>query len=273
MPRSAVITPVGSADGGRGVCSGHRSGDVRAVSGDPPGTGAGGSTTAHHLLPENRDANDNVARIARSLPERARDPPSRASVRAGRLVTGVLMISPPVALAIAVPLLWGHAVSLLDIILAAAFYVVTGFGIAVGYHRLFTHRSFRAVRWLKILLASTGSMAVEGSVVGWVAIHRRHHVFSDKPGDPHSPHEYGPGPAAQLRGFARARRLVVQGRSDVGGALRTRSPRRRRHDDHQPAVPDLRGRVARGAVLPRLDDHRRAQRRAHRVLVGRVSRA
>ncbi|MDQ1461055.1 MAG: hypothetical protein QOI08_2539, partial [Actinomycetota bacterium] len=115
-------------------------------------------------------------------------PPSRASVRAGRLVTGLLMISPPIALGIAVPLLWGHAVSLLDIILAAVFYVVTGFGIAVGYHRLFTHRSFKAVRWLKILLASTGSMAVEGSVVGWVAIHRRHHVFSDKPGDPHSPH-------------------------------------------------------------------------------------
>jgi len=68
--------------------------------------------------------------------------PSRASIRAGRLVTGLLMIGPPVALGIAVPLLWGHAVSLLDIILAAAFYVVTGLGIAVGYHRLFTHRSF-----------------------------------------------------------------------------------------------------------------------------------
>ena len=118
-------------------------------------------------------------------------PPSRASIRAGRLVTGVLMISPPVALGIAVPLLWGRAVSLLDIVLASVFYVVTGLGIAVGYHRLFTHRSFRAVRWLKILLASTGSMAVEGSVVGWVAIHRRHHVFSDKPGDP-------------VRGFAHA---------------------------------------------------------------------
>src|SRR4029078_6714263 len=104
-------------------------------------------------------------------------------------VTGLLMIGPPVALGIAVPLLWGRAVSLLDIILAAAFYVVTGLGIAVGYHRLFTHRSFKAVRWLKILLASTGSMAVEGSVVGWVATHRRHHAFSDKPGEPPSPTE------------------------------------------------------------------------------------
>src|SRR3954466_15919283 len=131
-------------------------------------------------------------------------PPSKASVRAGRFVTVLLMISPPVALAIAIPVLWGHAISLLDVILAAAFYVVTGFGIAVGYHRLFTPRRFKAVRWLKILLASTGSMAVEGSVIGWVSIHRRHHVFSDKPGDPHSPQEFGPGPAEQLRGFAHA---------------------------------------------------------------------
>ena len=74
-----------------------------------------------------------------------------------------------------------------------------------------------AVRWLKILLASTGSMAVEGSVVGWVATHRRHHVFSDKPGDPHSPHEYGPGVGgAAPRVRARARRLVVQGRPHLG---------------------------------------------------------
>jgi stearoyl-CoA desaturase (delta-9 desaturase) len=136
---------------------------------------------------------------------RAPEPgPSRASVRAGRFVTGLLMISPPLALAIAVPLLWGHAINLLDIVLAVVFYVVTGLGIAIGYHRLFTHKSFRSVRWLKILLASTGSMAVEGSVVGWVATHRRHHVFSDKPGDPHSPHEYGPGPGAQFRGFVHA---------------------------------------------------------------------
>jgi stearoyl-CoA desaturase (delta-9 desaturase) len=81
---------------------------------------------------------------------------------------------------------------------------VSGFGVTVGYHRLFAHRSFRAARWLKIVLASAGSLAVEGSVIGWVANHRRHHVFSDKPGDPHSPHLYGAGITAQFRGFAHA---------------------------------------------------------------------
>ena len=122
----------------------------------------------------------------------------------GRIVTGLLVIGPIVALAIAIPLLWGRAVRLTDVIVAAAFYLVSGFGVTVGYHRLFAHRSFRPARWLKIVLASAGSLAVEGSVIGWVANHRRHHVFSDKPGDPHSPHLHGTGVAAQLRGFAHA---------------------------------------------------------------------
>jgi stearoyl-CoA desaturase (Delta-9 desaturase) len=122
----------------------------------------------------------------------------------GRVVTGLLVIGPAVALAVAVPLLWGHAVHLRDIILAGAFYLVTTLGVTVGYHRLFTHRSFRAPRWLRIVLASAGSLAVEGSVVGWVAAHRKHHMFSDKPGDPHSPHGYGTGVGGQLRGFAHA---------------------------------------------------------------------
>ena len=131
-------------------------------------------------------------------------PTKRTNVIFGRIVTGLLVAGPVVALAIAVPLLWGHAVSLQDLILAALFYVVSGFGIAIGYHRLFTHRSFRPARWLKIVLGVAGSLAIEGSVVGWVANHRRHHVFSDRPGDPHSPHLHGTSLRAQLRGFAHA---------------------------------------------------------------------
>jgi stearoyl-CoA desaturase (Delta-9 desaturase) len=84
------------------------------------------------------------------------------------------------------------------------FYVVTGFGVTVGYHRLFAHRSFRAHRWLKVALAGAGSMAVEGSPISWVANHRRHHRFSDRPGDPHSPHLHGNELFGQLRGFAHA---------------------------------------------------------------------
>jgi stearoyl-CoA desaturase (delta-9 desaturase) len=84
------------------------------------------------------------------------------------------------------------------------FYVVTGLGVTIGFHRLLTHRSFTAVPALRIALAVAGSMSFEGEVIGWVATHRRHHAFADRPGDPHSPYRYGTSLAAQLRGLAHA---------------------------------------------------------------------
>jgi stearoyl-CoA desaturase (delta-9 desaturase) len=116
----------------------------------------------------------------------------------------VLVAGPLLVVAVAVPLLWGRAVSPLDLVLAAAFYVVTGHGITVGYHRMFTHGAFRPRRGLKIALGVVGSMAVQGSIVSWTANHRRHHVHSDQPGDPHSPHLPAPGAAPRLRGFLHA---------------------------------------------------------------------
>jgi stearoyl-CoA desaturase (Delta-9 desaturase) len=109
-----------------------------------------------------------------------------------KLVTVAIVAGPAVALAVIIPVLWGHAVHLSDLVIGLVFYVVTGFGITVGFHRLFTHRAFGPHRVLKIALAIMGSMAVEGSLTSWVATHRRHHMFSDHPGDPHSPHRYGP---------------------------------------------------------------------------------
>jgi stearoyl-CoA desaturase (delta-9 desaturase) len=85
--------------------------------------------------------------------------------------------------------------------MAVALYLFTGFGISIGFHRLFTHHSFKANRALKIVCAVAGSMALEGSAISWVAIHRRHHMFGDQPGDPHSPHRYGSDVAGTVRGF------------------------------------------------------------------------
>jgi stearoyl-CoA desaturase (Delta-9 desaturase) len=121
---------------------------------------------------------------------------------AGRIVTLLLVAGPVILLAILLPLGWGGVITTGDVILGAVMYLFTGFGVAVGLHRLLTHRSFKAHRVLKIVLAVAGSMALEGSIISWVAIHRRHHMFSDQPGDPHSPHRYGPGPVGALKGFA-----------------------------------------------------------------------
>jgi stearoyl-CoA desaturase (delta-9 desaturase) len=119
-----------------------------------------------------------------------------------KVVTLLIVIAPAVALGSVVPLLWGHAVNLTDIVMGVVLYVITGFGITVGFHRLFSHGSFKASRLLKIALAALGSMAVEGSVTSWVATHRRHHMYSDVPGDPHSPHRYGERGIPLLRGIA-----------------------------------------------------------------------
>ncbi|PZG45500.1 acyl-CoA desaturase, partial [Spongiactinospora gelatinilytica] len=79
-----------------------------------------------------------------------------------------------------------------------------GLGVTVGFHRLLTHGSFTALPWLRTALAIAGSMGFQGNVIDWVAVHRRHHAFTDRPGDPHSPHRYGTGLRGQLRGLAHA---------------------------------------------------------------------
>ncbi|HYL79492.1 MAG TPA: acyl-CoA desaturase, partial [Candidatus Acidoferrum sp.] len=119
-----------------------------------------------------------------------------------KLVTLVIVVGPALVLGSIVPLLWGHAVDLTDIVMALILYVITGFGVTIGFHRLFPHRSFKSARLLKIALAALGSMAVEGSVTSWVATHRRHHIYSDAAGDPHSPHRYGERGLALIRGLA-----------------------------------------------------------------------
>ena len=85
-------------------------------------------------------------------------------------------------------LAWGGLLHWQDLVVLAITYVLTGAGITVGYHRLFTHRSFKTTPVVRGVLAALGSAAVEGSVVEWVATHRKHHRFSDEEGDPHSPH-------------------------------------------------------------------------------------
>ncbi|MGO9959392.1 MAG: acyl-CoA desaturase [Solirubrobacteraceae bacterium] len=88
----------------------------------------------------------------------------------------------------AIVLLWNRWVDLTDVAIMVVMYLVTATGITVGFHRLLVHRSFQTHPWVERMFAVMGSLAVEGSVLDWVADHRKHHAFSDREGDPHSPH-------------------------------------------------------------------------------------
>jgi stearoyl-CoA desaturase (delta-9 desaturase) len=115
-------------------------------------------------------------------------PLTASQLRVQRRITLLVTLLPLAATVFAITRLWGTGIGGLDLALFLSFYSLTGLGITVGYHRLFTHRSFRALKPVRIALAILGGMAVEGSVVQWSATHRRHHAYADQYGDPHSPH-------------------------------------------------------------------------------------
>jgi stearoyl-CoA desaturase (delta-9 desaturase) len=119
-------------------------------------------------------------------------------------VTAVITCLPFAGLIAAVWLAWGHGVGLTDLLLMVGLYIFTGLGVTVGYHRCFTHRSFTAAPLLRVVLAIAGSMSFQGGVTNWVATHRRHHAFTDRPGDPHSPYRYGTSLRGLLRGLLHA---------------------------------------------------------------------
>jgi stearoyl-CoA desaturase (Delta-9 desaturase) len=122
-----------------------------------------------------------------------------------RVVRTMVVAVPAGALALGGWLAWGGTLHWQDLLVLAITYTLTGLGVTVGYHRLFTHRSFKTTRTLRALLAVLGSMAVEGPVIEWVATHRKHHRFSDHPGDPHSPHlDHAPGWRGALVGLGHA---------------------------------------------------------------------
>jgi stearoyl-CoA desaturase (Delta-9 desaturase) len=124
-----------------------------------------------------------------------------------RALVGVFVVVPLLALIAAIPLAWGWGLGWHDVIIALAFYWLTGLGVTVGYHRYFTHGSFKAKTGLRVALAVFGTMAIEGPVFNWVADHRRHHKYSDREGDPHSPWRYGEDTKALAKGLVYAHML------------------------------------------------------------------
>ena len=122
-----------------------------------------------------------------------------------RIITGTVTVVPFLALGVVAWQLWNSLLHWHDLVVFAILYTASGLGVTIGFHRLFTHRSFKTSSALRGVFAVLGSTAIEGPVISWVADHRKHHAFSDQPGDPHSPHvDHGGGWRGALRGLAHA---------------------------------------------------------------------
>ncbi|WP_308259333.1 acyl-CoA desaturase [Pseudonocardia sp. H11422] len=138
--------------------------------------------------------------------------------RGEHVLVHAFVVIPMLALAVAVPLVWGWGLTWLDIGLALGFYILSGLGVTVGFHRCFTHRAFTAHRIVRSALAIAGSLSMQGDVITWVADHRRHHAYADKEGDPHSPWLFGTSPTALARGFWHAHTGWLFGRDQTNAA-------------------------------------------------------
>lgn len=125
----------------------------------------------------------------------------RGDHRLERILAIATVIVPVIGLLVAIALLWNTAVGPVELTLLGVMYFLTALGLSLGFHRHFSHQSFKASPAIRVLLGAFGSMAAEGPVIFWVSTHRRHHQFSDVPGDPHSPKLHGAGVWGMLRGL------------------------------------------------------------------------
>jgi stearoyl-CoA desaturase (Delta-9 desaturase) len=143
-----------------------------------------------------------VSRSAGFLPD---DVEPVVDVRRDRVITGIVTAFPVLSLVFVGWQLWASLLGWNDIFVFLLLYVLTGFGVTVGFHRLLTHRAFKTTRPMRAGLAILGSAAIEGPVISWVADHRKHHAFADQRGDPHSPHvDHGHGWRGAVRGLLHA---------------------------------------------------------------------
>jgi stearoyl-CoA desaturase (Delta-9 desaturase) len=141
-----------------------------------------------------------ISGTSATLPARP-DFEEEQTTTAQRILVGLFVGVPMLALVAAIPFAWGWGLGWHDVVIAAIFYWFTGLGITVGYHRYFTHGSFKAKTGLRVAMAVAGTMAMEGPVITWVSDHRRHHKYSDREGDPHSPWRYGDDAKALTKGL------------------------------------------------------------------------
>jgi stearoyl-CoA desaturase (Delta-9 desaturase) len=141
-----------------------------------------------------------------------------------RIITATVTVVPLFALGAAIWRSWEGLLRPSDVAVFLVVYILTGLGVTVGFHRHFTHRSFKVKPIVRVVLGILGSAAIEGPLISWVADHRKHHAFADAPGDPHSPHvDHGVGWAGAMRGLLHAH-VGWLFRHDQRGARRRYAP-------------------------------------------------
>ena len=106
-----------------------------------------------------------------------------------RALLTAFIVLPLVATVYAIWHLWQEWIGWRELSLFVGLYLLTGLGTTLGYHRLVAHGSFATKPWLKLVLLAFGAMNVQGRVIDWAAVHRKHHAHADREGDPHSPLE------------------------------------------------------------------------------------
>lgn len=137
----------------------------------------------------------------------ADDPQGAAAGTANRagpaqLISATALLCGPLAgLGWALARLGRHPFTWLDASGLVVGYLLTGFGVTIGYHRHLAHRALKLARPLRIAVLVMATMSIQGSPLTWVGQHRKHHAFTESEGDPHSPHRYGPGAWAMTKGF------------------------------------------------------------------------
>ncbi len=139
-----------------------------------------------------------------------REPARKVETMTGEYIKGrqrrhfmLFNVAPFAGTLVALALLWWQPIGIVEIGLLIGMWVVAMIGMSVGLHRYFAHRAFKTTPSVRVVLAILGCMAAQGPLVSWVAVHRRHHEYSDAPGDPHSPNPAlrPKGPRATLRGL------------------------------------------------------------------------
>jgi len=134
-----------------------------------------------------------------------------ADLNRRRVINTITLTLPRIGfiVAIAAVIWWEKGVTPLDIALLVGFYILTILGVSVGYHRLFSHKAFKTGPILKALIGIAACISTQGTIASWVSHHRQHHLYSDQPGDVHSPHLHGKSFWGQLQGFWQAFWQVV----------------------------------------------------------------